>query len=109
MAFSAGAAAIAVAAIGAGGALANTCPNSSTKTVTGTPSYTYTRGCIVSYDGTAIVYNLFEPLNPAPDSVYPIMEGPGWGGAGRSEERRGGKEGRSRGSQSFGDHRELST
>src|SRR5437660_199818 len=82
MAFAAGAAAIAVAAIGAGGALAKTCPNSSTSTVTGTPSYTYTRGCIVSYDGTAIVYNLFEPLNPARGSVYPILEGPGWGSAG---------------------------
>src|SRR5258707_1094630 len=71
-----------MAAVGAGGAVAKTCPNSSTSTVTGTPSYTYTRGCIVSYDGTAIVYNLFEPLHPAARSVYPILEGPGWGGAG---------------------------
>jgi ABC-2 type transport system ATP-binding protein len=82
VALTAGASAIAIAAIGAGGAVAKTCPNSSNSTVTGTPSYTYTRGCIVSYDGTAIVYNLFEPLHPAPGSLYPILEGPGWGGAG---------------------------
>jgi ABC-2 type transport system ATP-binding protein len=82
VALAAGASAIAMAAVGAGGAVAKTCPNSSTSTVTGTPSYTYTRGCIVSYDGTAIVYNLFEPLHPAARSVYPILEGPGWGGAG---------------------------
>jgi len=74
---------LAVAAtLGAGGAAAKSCPNTSTQTVSGTPSYTYTRGCIVSYDGTAIVYNLFEPLNPAAGSVYPIMIGPGWGSAG---------------------------
>jgi ABC-2 type transport system ATP-binding protein len=82
MALAAGAGAVAMAAIGAGGALAKTCPNSSTSTVTGTPSYAYRRGCIVSYDGTAIVYNLFEPLHPAAGSLYPILEGPGWGGAG---------------------------
>lgn len=82
MVLSGGAIALAIAAVGAGGALAKTCPNSSTKTVTGKPSYTYTRGCIVSYDGTAIVYNLFEPLHPAAGSVFPILEGPGWGGAG---------------------------
>jgi ABC-2 type transport system ATP-binding protein len=71
-----------VAAATAGTAAAKTCPNSSTSTVAGTPSYTYTRGCIISFDGTAIVYNLFEPLKPAPGSVYPILEGPGWGSAG---------------------------
>src|SRR5947209_7634809 len=63
-------------------AAAKSCPNSSTTTVAGKPSYTHTRGCIVSYDGTSIVYNLFEPLHPAKGSVYPILEGPGWGGAG---------------------------
>lgn len=67
---------------GAGSANAKSCPSSSSSTVRGTPSYRYTRGCIVSFDGTAIVYNLFEPLNPAPGSVYTILEGPGWGGAG---------------------------
>jgi ABC-2 type transport system ATP-binding protein len=63
-------------------AAAKSCPNASTSTVTANPSYTYTRGCIVSYDGTAIVYNLFEPLHPARHSLIPIMEGPGWGSAG---------------------------
>src|SRR6476646_8665159 len=77
--------ALAVAAIclmSTSAADAKTCPNSSTKTVSGKPSYTYTRGCMVSFDGTAIVYNLFEPLNPAKGSLYTILEGPGWGGAG---------------------------
>jgi ABC-2 type transport system ATP-binding protein len=74
--------ALLLVAFAAGGASAKSCPNASTSTVTGTPSYTYTRGCIVSYDGTAIVYNLFEPLHPARGSVYPILEGPGWGSAG---------------------------
>ena len=64
------------------GASAKGCPNASTSTVSGSSSYTYTRGCMVSFDGTAIVYNLFEPLHPAAHSVYPILEGPGWGGAG---------------------------
>jgi ABC-2 type transport system ATP-binding protein len=73
---------VAVAGLSAGSAAAKSCPNTSTTTVSGKPSYTYTRGCIVSYDGTAIVYNLFEPLNPAAGSVYPIAIGPGWGGAG---------------------------
>src|SRR3954453_9057072 len=64
-------------------AMAQACPNSSTSTVTGTPSYTYTRGCTLSFDGTPIVYNLFEPTGPLADgSVYTIAEGPGWGGAG---------------------------
>jgi ABC-2 type transport system ATP-binding protein len=69
-------------AVMAASAAAAECPNASTTTVAGSPSYTYTRGCIKSFDGTAIVYNLFEPLEPAPHSVYPILEGPGWGGAG---------------------------
>jgi ABC-2 type transport system ATP-binding protein len=68
--------------LGTATATAKSCPNSSTSTVSGKPSYTYTRGCIVSFDGTSIVYNLFEPLHPAKGSVYPILEGPGWGGAG---------------------------
>ena len=76
------AAAIGLAGIAPGLATARSCPNASTSRVTAKPSYTYTRGCIVSYDGTAIVYNLFEPLHPAKHSVIPIMEGPGWGGAG---------------------------
>src|SRR4051812_28598249 len=76
---------LAVAAISlicTSGADAKSCPNATTTTVTGKPSYTYTRGCIVSFDQTAIVYNLFEPLNPKPASLYTILEGPGWGGAG---------------------------
>src|SRR4051794_16817563 len=70
------------AVVPAAPAVAKSCPNASTSTVTGTPSYTYTRGCMLSFDGTPIVYNLFEPLNPAPRSVYTIMVGPGWGGPG---------------------------
>jgi len=66
----------------AGPALAQACPNSSVTTVSASPSYTYTRGCILSFDGTPIVYNLFEPLNPKPHSLYTILEGPGWGSAG---------------------------
>lgn len=73
---------VAVCLIWTSGADAKSCPNSSTTTVTGKPSYTYTRGCVVSFDGTPIVYNLFEPLNPTEGSLYTIMEGPGWGGAG---------------------------
>jgi ABC-2 type transport system ATP-binding protein len=77
---------ITAAAIGLSGipgvAAAKSCPNASTSRVTASPSYTYTRGCIITYDGTAIVYNLFEPLHPARHSVIPIMEGPGWGSAG---------------------------
>src|SRR4051794_34463274 len=75
-------AAITICLIPATGASAKSCPNSSKSTVTGTTSYTYTRGCMVSFDGTAIVYNLFEPLNPKAGSLYTIMQGPGWGGAG---------------------------
>ena len=72
----------AVAVLGTGTAAAQSCPNSKLSTVSASPSYTYTRGCIVSYDGTPIVYNLFEPLHPAPQSLYTILEGPGWGGGG---------------------------
>ena len=74
----------AVASIGmfAGPALAQSCPNSDTTTVSASPSYTYTRGCVLSFDGTPIVYNLFEPMRPAPRSLYTILEGPGWGSAG---------------------------
>lgn len=78
----AAASALCVAALVPTGAAARSCPNSSTSTVTASPSYTYTRGCIVSYDGTPIVYNLFEPLHPAPHSLYTILQGPGWAGAG---------------------------
>src|SRR4051794_13234162 len=83
--FAAAALVVGALALPAAPALGQACPNSSTSTVTGTPpapSYTYTRGCIVSFDGTPIVYNLFEPLNPSPGSLYSIMEGPGWGGPG---------------------------
>jgi ABC-2 type transport system ATP-binding protein len=72
----------ALAALDIGVAQAKTCPNASTQTVNASPSYSYTRGCILSFDGTPIVYNLFEPLDPAPHSLYTILEGPGWGGAG---------------------------
>jgi ABC-2 type transport system ATP-binding protein len=71
-----------VASLTPASAAAKSCPNSSTSTVTGSPSYTYTRGCILSFDGTPIVYNLFEPMHPAPRSLYTIVQGPGWGGAG---------------------------
>jgi ABC-2 type transport system ATP-binding protein len=73
---------VALTGVFAGQALAQSCPNSATTTVSGSPSYTYTRGCILSFDGTPIVYNLFEPLHPAPHSLYTILEGPGWGSAG---------------------------
>ena len=66
-----------------GSASAQTCPNASKSTVAaagGSPAYLYTRGCILSFDGTAIVYNLFEPTSGGP--FYTIMEGPGWGSAG---------------------------
>src|ERR1700720_1353999 len=66
----------------AGPALAQSCPHPTTTTVSGTPSYTYVRGCIRSFDGTPIVYNLFAPRAPKPHSLYTILEGPGWGGAG---------------------------
>src|SRR5436305_5503725 len=72
----------AICLVGASGADAKTCPNASTSTVTGTPGYTYTRGCTVSFDGTPIVYNLFEPRDPKGGSLYTILEGPGWGGPG---------------------------
>ena len=72
----------ATAGVLAGPAAAQSCPNHTTTTVSASPSYTYTRGCIVSFDGTPIVYNLFEPLNPKPRSLYTILEGPGWGSAG---------------------------
>jgi ABC-2 type transport system ATP-binding protein len=77
-----GLAVVAVFLIWTSGAAAKTCPNASTTTVSAKPSYTYTRGCVVSFDGTAIVYNLFEPLNPRPGSLYTILEGPGWGSPG---------------------------
>jgi ABC-2 type transport system ATP-binding protein len=89
-------AAAVAAVLGTGTAAAQSCPNSNTTTVkdsNGNALYTYTRGCILSTTGlnpgtssndpgTPIVYNLFEPLNPAPGSLYTILEGPGWGSAG---------------------------
>ncbi len=74
--------ALALAGMFATPALAQSCPNHKTTTVSGKPSYTYVRGCIRSFDGTAIVYNLFEPLHPKAHSLYTILEGPGWGSAG---------------------------
>lgn len=76
--------ALGLAGLGAGSAAAKSCPNHSTTKVTPSsgPAYTYERGCILSYDGTAIVFNFFEPLGAAPHSVIPILEGPGWGSAG---------------------------
>lgn len=73
--------------VGTGGtAHAATCPNSTTSTVaasSGAAGYRYVRGCIDSFDGTPIVYNLFEPLNAsAAHPAFTILEGPGWGGAG---------------------------
>jgi ABC-2 type transport system ATP-binding protein len=73
---------LAATGISASPALAQSCPNHSRSTVSGDPSYTYLRGCIRSFDGTPIVYNLFEPLHPKPHSLYTILEGPGWGSAG---------------------------
>src|SRR5437660_901037 len=83
-------AALAAATLGALGsstifasaALARSCPNAATTKVSASPSYSYTRGCIRSFDGTPIVYNLFEPLNPRAHSLYTILSGPGWGGGG---------------------------
>jgi len=66
-------------------AAAKTCPNKAVKKVEATenlPAYTHERGCIHSFDGTPIVYNLYEPLNPAPRSLYAILEGPGWSAPG---------------------------
>ncbi len=73
--------------IGSGVAVAATCPNESpprsvAATAT-TPAYKVMRGCIVSFDGTAIVYNLFEPVDASPSNpVYTLLGGPGWGGGG---------------------------
>src|SRR5436190_18195852 len=77
-----GLAVVAVFLVWTSGAAAKTCPNASTSTVSGKPSYTATSGCVVSFDGTPIVYNLFEPTGPTPGSLYTILEGPGWGGPG---------------------------
>jgi len=47
------------------------------------PGYTYERGCIASFDGTPIVYNLFTPTNAtAQHPDYTILVGHGWGGSG---------------------------
>jgi ABC-2 type transport system ATP-binding protein len=80
------AAAIAGAIALAGGtgtpAHAESCPHRAVTQVPGNPSYSYERGCILSFDGTPIVYNLFEPLHPKPGSLYAVLEGPGWSGGG---------------------------
>ncbi len=57
------------------------CSSPTTTVVEGPPSYSLERGCIISFDGTPIVYNLYEPLNPAKGSVYTIMRGPGFSAA----------------------------
>lgn len=49
----------------------------------GTPAYTYIRGCIASFDSTPIVYNLFLPAAAsATNKAYTILDGHGWGGQG---------------------------
>lgn len=45
------------------------------------PGYTAIRGCIASFDGTPIVYNLFVPRGETTPS-YTILVGHGWGGSG---------------------------
>ncbi|HVA60257.1 MAG TPA: CocE/NonD family hydrolase [Mycobacteriales bacterium] len=76
-------------AVATGGAAhAATCPSSTTTRVAasgGAVAYSYVRGCITSFDGTPIVYNLFEPTGAsARHRVYAVLEGPGWGGAGNT-------------------------
>src|SRR5437868_4499513 len=47
------------------------------------PTFRATRGVVSSFDGTPIVYNLFEPADA--DSSHPvpvIMRTHGWGGSG---------------------------
>jgi len=86
---------LAVAAAGAtlaiapssGHASAASCPSAAAavkhaKTAT-TPAYTSVRGCIASFDGTPIVYNLFTPAGAdSAHPVYTILVGHGWGGSG---------------------------
>lgn len=73
--------------VGGGEALAASCPNASGPTTfaatSTSPGFRFVRGCIVSYDGTPIVYDLYEPLDAsASHPVYALMEEPGWSGWG---------------------------
>jgi ABC-2 type transport system ATP-binding protein len=68
-------------------AFAASCPTATTPTTVAatpaSPGYTFVRGCIVSFDGTSIVYDLYEPLDAsAAHPVYALLEEPGWGGWG---------------------------
>jgi ABC-2 type transport system ATP-binding protein len=77
-----------LAATGTGAAAhADTCPRADaavTHAKTGNaPGYTAVRGCIASFDGTPIVYNLFTPATAsAKHPAYTILVGHGWGGSG---------------------------
>jgi ABC-2 type transport system ATP-binding protein len=75
-------AAVAFAGSSAAPASATECPAKAVTQVPGDPAYSHERGCILSFDGTPIVYNLFEPPNPKPGSLYAVLEGPGWSGGG---------------------------
>src|SRR4051794_25063328 len=47
------------------------------------PTFTATRGVMTSFDGTPIVYNLFEPAGASPSHRVPvILRTHGWGGSG---------------------------
>ena len=75
------------AVIGTGGAAAAGCPATNPPVTvaasSSTPGYTLTRGCIVSFDGTSIVFDLYEPLDAsAAHPVHALLAGPGWGGGG---------------------------
>src|SRR4051794_12626664 len=51
-----------------------------------TPTYRATRGAITSFDGTPIVYNLFEPADASRSHPVPvIMRTHGWGGSGEQD------------------------
>ena len=50
------------------------------------PTYTAERGAITSFDGTPIVYNLFEPSSASARRPAPvIMRTHGWGGSGEQQ------------------------
>ena len=86
---------LAVAALGTGlvvgtagtSAHAAACPHAEARVTHAkagtTPAYTAVRGCIASFDGTPIVYNLFTPATAgAKHPAYAILVGHGWGGSG---------------------------
>lgn len=73
--------------LGGGEALAASCPNATAPTVVAAssagPGYRFIRGCIASFDGTSIVYDLYEPLAAsASHPVNALLEQPGWSGWG---------------------------